>query len=485
MDAMTKDRAAAGVPMLIAGEWVRGEAGGFVLTDPASGNVFNEFAGASGAQVDRAAAAAAGAFAGWKSRSAQDRAVILRTAADLLRAQAESLAVTLTREQGKPLAEARAEWRGAIEVLAWYAEEGLRAYGRIVPARASGLSQMVTREPIGPVAAFAPWNFPALTPMRKIAGALAAGCTCVIKPAEETPLSTLAIARALQDAGLPDGVLNVVCGDAPAIASRLLASPAIRKMSFTGSTAVGRLLAAQAAQRNIPATLELGGQAPVLVFADADLDLAVAQAGSAKFRNAGQVCTAPTRFLVEAPAYEAFVLRLSAYAHGLRVGAGSDGATQMGPLANARRAAQLQALVDDALAQGAEVCPAGSLPAGDGFYFAPTVLHGVGGTTARILQEEPFGPVAACQRFASFDEAITLANSVPFGLASYVFTRSLKTAHRAAQALEAGMVGVNTARVAVAETPFGGVKDSGYGSEGGSEGLGAYLQTKSVSLAFD
>jgi succinate-semialdehyde dehydrogenase/glutarate-semialdehyde dehydrogenase len=361
-------------------------------------------------------------------------------------------------------------------------DEGRRLYGRIVPARARDSAQHVLREPVGPVAAFTPWNFPATTPARKISGALAAGCTCVIKPAEETPLTCLAIAAALADAGLPDGVLNVVFGDAAAISHALLESPAIRKISFTGSTRVGRMLAEHAGRTLKKATLELGGHAPVVVFDDADMDRAVAQVVALKYRNAGQICISPTRFVVQEKAFGEFAERVQAYAGGLRVGPGLEEKTQMGPLANRRRAQAIGELVEDALGAGSRAT-SGAKPGGSGWFHAPTVLSDVP-VRARIMNEEPFGPVAVVNRFARFEDAIAEANRLPFGLSAFVFTRDLATAQRAAAAIESGMVSINTGKVAWPETPFGGVKDSGSGSEGGSEGLEGYTVTKSVSLAW-
>jgi succinate-semialdehyde dehydrogenase / glutarate-semialdehyde dehydrogenase len=468
--------------MLIGGAWVAGEAQPFALTDPATAQVFAEYRGASPAQVAAALESADAAFPRWSGTPARERRALLRDAAARLTERIAPLAAQLTREQGKPLAEAVGEWQAAVDTLIWYADEAVRAYGRVVPARQDGVQQTVQREPIGPVAAFAPWNFPALTPMRKIAAALAAGCTCIIKPAEETPLSTLAIAGALREAGLPDGVLNVVYGDAPAIAAALIESPVVRKVSFTGSTPVGKALAARAGAYARPLTLELGGHAPVVVFEDADLDLVVRQAGAGKFRNAGQICVAPTRFIVHEAVYDAFVAKLGAYAQGLRIGAGTDAGTQLGPLANARRVAHMAALVDDARAAGAKITM-GRTHDGRGFFWPATVLHDLA-PDARILHDEPFGPLAPCVRFGNAEEAMRIANGVPYGLAAYCFTRSLDTAHRVSSALRAGMVGVNTTRVSLPELPFGGVGESGYGREGGVEGLEPYLITKSVSLAW-
>jgi succinate-semialdehyde dehydrogenase/glutarate-semialdehyde dehydrogenase len=431
--------------------------------------------------VERAIAAAAKSFPQWASMAAVDRAGFLRNAAQLIRARHEDIARNMTLEQGKPYAEAKAEILSCAEIFEWNADEGRRLYGRVIPSRATNLAQIVTREPVGPVAAFTPWNFPGTTPARKISGALGAGCTCVLKPAEETPLTAIALVQALVDSGLPAGVLNVVFGDVNAISKQLLESPAIRKISFTGSTRVGRMLAEQAARTLKKATLELGGHAPVLVFDDADLDKAVPQVIAQKYRNAGQICIAPTRFIVQEKIYAPFLEKITAFAKALKVGPGLESTTQMGPLANARRPAALDALVSNAQAAGAKV-DGGSAPAAGNFR-APQVVSGIP-LTAKIMSEEPFGPVALVNRFRSFDEAIAEANRLPYGLASYVFTRDLSNAHRAAAAIEAGMVAINTPKVTWAETPFGGVKDSGVGSEGGIEGLEGYTVVKSVSLSW-
>jgi len=469
--------------LFINGKHMEGEsATELALVDPATGAPLAAFRGASGPQVQAAIDAAARAFPAWAATPAHERAAILRGAAARLRQRVEDIARVMTLEQGKPLAESRGEVLSSCEIFEWNADEGRRLYGRIVPARARDTAQHVLREPVGPVAAFTPWNFPATTPARKISGALAAGCTCVIKPAEETPLTCLALAAALADAGLPDGVLNVVFGDAAAISHALLESPAIRKISFTGSTRVGRMLAEHAGRTLKKATLELGGHAPVVVFDDADLERAVAQVVSLKYRNAGQICISPTRFVVQEKAFGPFVERFHAYAGALRVGPGLEEKTQMGPLANERRAQAIADLVEDALGAGSRATT-GSKPGGGGWFQAPTVLTDVP-VRARIMNEEPFGPVAVVNPFDTFEAAIAEANRLPFGLSAFVFTRDLATAQRAAAAIESGMVSINTAKVAWPETPFGGVKDSGSGSEGGAEGLDGYTVTKSVSLAW-
>lgn len=470
--------------LFIGGRWMEGEAAvELALVDPATGKTIADFTGISPRQIQAAIDAAARAFPAWAATPSVERAGILRAAAARMRDRVDEIARVLTLEQGKPISESRGEVLSACEIFEWNADEGRRLYGRIVPPHVANTAQHVWQEPVGPVAAFTPWNFPALTPARKISGALAAGCTCVIKPAEETPLTCLAIAAALAEAGLPPGVLNVVFGDAGVISNALLESPAIRKISFTGSTRVGRMLAERAGRALKKATLELGGHAPVIVFDDADLDLAVSQVASLKYRNAGQICISPTRFLVQEGVFGPFLERFQAYAGGLRVGPGLEERTQMGPLANKRRATAIGELVEDAIAAGAgfaaPLCP----PPVGGWYSPPTVLSRVP-LQARIMNEEPFGPVAVVNSFKECGEATVEANRLPFGLSAFVFTRSLATAQIAASAIESGMVAVNTAKVAWPELPFGGVKDSGSGSEGGIEGLRGYTVTKSVSLAW-
>ena len=483
VEAGARQAAYPPLALFIDGEWI-----GAALREsrpvvnPASGQVLAQMPVATAADLERAATVADAAFRQWRRTSAFERAGILHRAADLLRERAGAIATITSLEQGKPLHEARGEILAAAEVFDWFAEEGRRTYGRVVPSRdPSHIRYQVLRQPVGPVAAFSPWNIPSLIPARKIGASLAAGCSCVIKPAEETPGTCLQLARALADAGLPDGVLQVVTGDPAMISQALVASPQIRKVSFTGSTPVGRHLGALAGERLKRMTLELGGHAPVLVFADADLDAAVAQMVAFKYRNAGQVCISPTRFYVQRQVHDAFVERFAAAAAALRVGDGLAEGTQMGPLANPRRITAMQGLVDDAVASGARQLCGGRI-AGEGNFWAPTVLADVP-ASARVMSEEPFGPVAVTARFDSVDEAIALANRLPYGLAAYAWTGSIRTAHRLSEDLECGMLGVNNTAITFAETPFGGVKDSGYGSEGGSEGMEGYLETKLVSLA--
>ncbi len=450
--------------------------------NPATGEVIGRAAHAGIPDLDRALAAAARGFAAWRKVAAFDRSKVLRRAADNLRAAAEDTARAMTREQGKPLAEARMETLASADVIDWFAEEGRRTYGRIIPARADGIVQMVTREPVGPVAAFTPWNFPISQAVRKLAAALGAGCSVILKGPEETPASCAALVRAFVDAGLPPGCLNLVFGTPAEISAHLIASPVIRKISFTGSTAVGKQLAALAGSHMKRATMELGGHAPAIVFDDADLDTAATVLAANKLRNAGQVCIAPTRFLIQQAAYEPFLERLDARFAAARVGDGMADGTMMGPLAHARRVEAMEMFVADAKARGATVRTGGGRIGNAGYFFAPTILTDVP-TDARIMNEEPFGPIAVVTPFARFDDAVAEANRLPYGLASYAYTRSLGTATAIGAAVEAGMMGINHHGLALPETPFGGVQDSGYGSEGGAEAMEAYLTTKFVSQA--
>jgi succinate-semialdehyde dehydrogenase/glutarate-semialdehyde dehydrogenase len=374
------------------------------------------------------------------------------------------------------------EVQAAADVIEWSGEEGRRAYGRVVPARSATIRQTVLREPVGPVAAFTPWNFPAITPARKLAGALGAGCSLIVKPSEETPGTALALVDALFESGLPDDVVNVVFGEPAHISETLIASPVIRKISFTGSTAVGKHLARLAADGMKRATLELGGHAPVIVSDKADLGKAVALGVGSKYRNAGQVCVSPGRFFVHETVYADFVDAFTAAAGALAVGHGLDETTQMGPLANARRREAIDALVTDAKACRGRVRTGGSSVDAPGFFYAPTVITDVS-PNARALVEEPFGPIALITPFRDLGEAIAQANALPYGLAAYAFTQDVGESIRLGNEIEAGMVGINHFGIAFAEIPFGGVKESGYGSEGGTEGIDGYLVTKSVTTA--
>jgi len=386
----------------------------------------------------------------------------------------------MTLEEGKTFGESKLEVLSSAEIFESMAEECRRSYGRLVPPRAAGHRQMVMREPVGPVAAFSPWYFPAVTPARKIAASLAAGCSCIIKPAEETPATALAMAKCLEDAGLPKGVLNVVFGVPSEVSTYLIASPVIRKISFTGSTVVGKQLAKLAADGVKRATLELGGHAPVVIFDDVDADTVAKMAVAAKYRNAGQVCISPTRFYVQENVHDRFVAKFAELAAAMPVGDGLDAKNKMGPLANARRIDAMEQMIGDARDHGAKVKTGGERIGNAGYFWQPTVLTDVQ-NDSRIMNVEPFGPVAAMVRFKKFDEVVAEANRLPYGLAAYAFTGSAANAQAIGDALDSGLVRVNTFGVTVPETPFGGVKESGYGSEGGSEGLDAYLQTKFIS----
>lgn len=450
------------------------------VADPATSEQIGTVAHAGTADLDEALAAAARGFEAWRATGVFERYRLMRRAADLLRARADAIAAIMTREQGKPLAESRAEALAAADVVDWFAEEGRRAYGQIIPARAPGVTQMALKLPVGPVAAFTPWNFPINQAVRKTSAALAAGCSIILKAAEETPASPAEMVRAFVDAGLPAGVVNLVYGVPAEISEYLVPHPVIRKISFTGSTAVGKHLAALAGAHMKRATMELGGHAPVIVCADADLEAAARLTAASKLRNAGQVCIAPTRFLVEDAVFEPFLDRFTAAIAATRVGNGLAEGVQMGPLANDRRVAALEGLVADALEQGARLTTGGKRIGNVGSFFEPTVLADVP-LSARIMNEEPFGPVAVVNRFATLDAAIAEANRLPYGLASYGFARSAAAVRRLGLEIDAGMTTINHIGLALPEVPFGGVRDSGYGTEGGSEAIEAYLTTKFVT----
>jgi len=465
----------------IDGNWVKASgARTQEVMNPATSKPIGELAHASKGDLDKALAAADKGFKTWRKVSAYERGKVLHKAADLVRSRADDIAKVLTQEQGKVFMEAKLEVQSAGDILDWYAGEGQRAYGRIIPARADGVRNMVIMEPIGPVAAFTPWNFPVTQAVRKIAAALAAGCSIIIKCPEETPGSPIGLVRALHDAGVPPGVLNLVYGVPAEISEYLIPHPSIRKISFTGSVPVGKHLNALAASHMKRATMELGGHAPVLVFDDADVEGAAKLMGAFKYRNAGQVCVSPTRFFVHDKVYDNFVGKFIDIAKNTKVGDGLAADTRMGPLANPRRVNAIEAFVTDAQDKGAKVEAGGKRIGNQGNFFEPTVLTDVP-ESARIMTEEPFGPVAVMLRFKETDDVLDRANKLPFGLASYAFTKDAKLATKVADALESGMVTINHFGIALPETPFGGVKDSGFGHEGGSEGLQVYLQSKFVS----
>jgi succinate-semialdehyde dehydrogenase/glutarate-semialdehyde dehydrogenase len=467
----------------IAGKWTASKDGRALdVINPATEEVIGTLARAGIDDLDVALEAAAKGFSTWRKLSAYDRSKIMRKAADLVRERLETIATLMTQEQGKPLAEARIEIAGSADVIDWFAEEGRRAYGRVIPARGAGIYQLSVREPVGVVAGFTPWNFPMSQAVRKVSAALAAGCAFILKGPEETPASCAELVRAFIDAGLPDGVLQLVFGVPAEISEYLIPHPVIRKISFTGSTVVGKHLAAMAGANMKRATMELGGHAPAIVFNDADLDAAAKILSGAKYRNAGQVCVAPTRFLVQNEVYEPFLQRFVAASEAQKLGNGLDATTTMGPLANDRRVAAMESFITDAVQKGATLKTGGKRHGNKGYFFEPTVLAGIP-ADARVLHEEPFGPLALFMPFNTFDEAIAEANRLPYGLAAYAYTRSATTATALGAAIESGMIGINHHGLALPETPFGGVKDSGYGSEGGAEGLEPYLVTKFISQA--
>jgi succinate-semialdehyde dehydrogenase/glutarate-semialdehyde dehydrogenase len=469
------------VQLFIDGQWRAGRDGRTIaVIDPATGQKLGTVAHASIADLDDALAAAERGFAVWRSTSAYDRYKTMQKAAQLLRERADSIARIMTQEQGKPLAEARMEVMSGADIIDWLAEEGRRSYGRLVPSRGSDIEQKVIKEPVGPVAAFTPWNFPINQVVRKLSSALAAGCSIIIKAPEETPASPAELIRAFADAGVPAGVIGLVYGDPAEVSSYLIPHPVIRKVTFTGSTPVGKQLAALAGQHMKRATMELGGHAPALVFDDADIDLAARTLATSKFRNAGQVCVSPTRILVQRGVFDAFLDKFVAHTREIKVGSGLDAGTTMGPVANERRIPALTALVEDARAAGATVNAGGKAIDGLGYFFEPTVLSGLT-REMRIMNEEPFGPVALLVPFDTLEEAIAESNRVPFGLASYAFTTSMKTAQALSTYIEAGMLSINHLGIGLPEVPFGGIKDSGYGSEGGTEAIEAYLNTKLVT----
>lgn len=468
--------------LYIDGEWLAAsDRETITVLNPATGESLGQVPVATRADIDRALAAAEKSFRSWRAVPALERARLLQSIAARIRSKALTLAQIVTLEQGKCLREALQEIHNTADTFEWMAEEGKRAYGRIVPARLPNVDQYVRLEPIGPVAAFSPWNFPAVLASRKVATALAAGCSVVIKPAEETPGIMLAIARICDAAGLPAGVLNVVYGEPAAISDQLIASDIIRKVSFTGSVPVGRLLAGQAAQQLKKITLELGGHSPVIIMDDVDVARVVELTSAAKFRNAGQLCLCPTRFYVHDRVHDSFVDLLSANAASLKIGNGLDETVQMGPLANERRREAMEAFCADLQERGARVHTGGGVPSGlgQGWFWSPTVVSELP-ADARCMQEEVFGPLALVRRFEDLDTAIAEANSTEYGLASYAFTQSLDTASRIETGLEAGNVSLNTYAVSAPEMPFSGIKSSGLGLEMGCEGLYEHFNVKAV-----
>jgi succinate-semialdehyde dehydrogenase / glutarate-semialdehyde dehydrogenase len=468
--------------LLIDNEWCDAQSGKTLdVFNPATGKPIGKVAFAGIPDLDRALDAAQRGFEAWRRIPANERAATMRKAAALLRERAADIGRILTQEQGKPFAEARGEVLAGADIIEWFADEGRRVYGRIVPSRNLAAQQLVIKEPLGPVAAFTPWNFPINQIVRKLGAALASGCSFLVKAPEETPASPAALLQTFVDAGVPKGTVGLVFGNPAEISNYLIPHPVIRKVTFTGSTPVGKQLAALAGAHMKRATMELGGHAPVIVAEDADVALAVKASGAAKFRNAGQVCISPTRFLVHNSLREAFVQAMVKQAEGLKLGNGLTEGTTLGPLANSRRLTAMASVLENARATGAKVATGGERVGTDGNFFAPTVLTDVS-LQADVFNNEPFGPIAAIRGFDTLEEAIKEANRLPYGLAGYAFTRSIKNAHLLSQQVEVGMLWINQPAAPTPEMPFGGVKDSGYGSEGGPEAMEAYLVTKAVSI---
>ncbi|MFZ1989636.1 MAG: NAD-dependent succinate-semialdehyde dehydrogenase [Alphaproteobacteria bacterium] len=466
--------------MYIDGEWIgAGARETHKVINPATGAVLGELPLATRDDLDRALLAADKGFKLWRAKTADERAAVMRKAAALMRERLEAIARVATMEEGKTLAEMRIEAGVAASCIEWFGEEGRRAYGRVL-VRQPGVRSLVLKEPVGPVAAFAPWNFPVGNPARKLGAALGAGCSVILKPPEEAPASALAVLLALLDAGLPPGVAQIVFGVPDQVSRHLLASPIIRKLSFTGSVPVGKHLMKLAADGMKRTTMELGGHAPVLVFDDADIDHALNITVPQKYRNAGQVCVSPTRFYVQEPVYERFVSGYTERASAIKVGDGLEQGVQMGPMANPRRLDAMETFIGDAVRKGAKLRTGGARIGNQGYFWQPTVLSDLP-QEARIMNEEPFGPVALMVPFRTQDEAIAQANRLPYGLAAFAFTNNARRVNQLGDLIEAGMIGINTNQIAGVDSPFGGVKESGHGSEDGLEGLEACLVTKAIT----
>jgi len=481
VNAHRKASVALDVHLLIGGSWVAGAEGRWLpIIDPSTADPVGRVAVASDADLARAVEAAERGFAAWRAVAPFDRSRTLRQAAALLRERADAIAAVLTMEQGKPTSQARHEILGSADVIDWFAEEGKRCFGQVIPGR-TGATHVLTRlEPVGPVAGFTPWNFPVSQSVKKLAATLAAGCSILLKGPEEAPGACAELVRCFVDAGLPPGAVGLLYGNPPHISGYLIAHPAIRHVTLTGSVAVGKAVAALAGRHLKPLTLELGGHAPAIVCGDADLALAASELARMKFMNAGQVCLAPTRFLVERPVYREFLDRFRGLAQQLRIDAGQLPNVDVGPLANSRRLDAMQALVDDAVKCGATIECGGQRIDRPGYFYAPTVLSDVP-VAARAMNEEPFGPLALFRVFDTLDEAISEANRLPYGLGSYVFTRSIANEAAVTERIEAGMIAVNRTFSSNIEAPFGGVKDSGYGTEGGTFAIRSFLHEKMVA----
>ncbi|MBL4766355.1 MAG: NAD-dependent succinate-semialdehyde dehydrogenase [Rhodobacteraceae bacterium] len=450
------------------------------VIDPSTEEEIGRVACATKADLDAALAATERGFSTWRRVAAFERSKILRNAAEKLRAESAEIATIMTAEQGKPVDQSLTELMGAADMIDWYAEEARRTYGQVIPARAIGVTQFTIKEPVGPVVAFSPWNFPVSQIVKKMAAALSVGCSIIVKGPEETPASPARMIQCFLDAGIPAGVIGLVYGDPAEISSYLIPHPTIAKISFTGSTPVGKQLAGLAGQHMKRATMELGGHGPVIVAADADLDAAVSDLATFKYRNAGQICVSPTRFLIEEPVYDRFLDAFTAYAEGLKIGPGHEKGVDMGPLANERRIPAIEGMIEDAVNHGARIVTGGKRIGNKGWFFEPTILADVP-IKARIMNEEPFGPVAVINRFTDLDAAIAEANRLRFGLGAFAYAGSGHTQQRLRDEVQSGMLTINHLGLALPETPFGGLGDSGYGFEGGSEAVESYLSTRFVT----
>lgn len=471
------------IKLFIGGEWRDAGTGAFIpVINPVNEQVIGQIGKASAVDIEDVAQAANKGFAKWKAVPAVERAAILHKAAAIVRNRAEAIAQQLTIEHGKPIGEARGEVGATADTIDWNAQEARRAYGRVIPGRSAGVHQFTIMEPIGPVVGFAPWNFPLIQAVKKVAGALAAGCSVILKGASEAPSCSVELVRAFHEAGVPAGAVNLIFGDSAMISQALISHPLIRKISFTGSTPVGKTLAALAGQYMKRSTMELGGHAPVIIMNDADIAKAVSISVAMKFRNAGQVCVSPTRFLVQSGVFGDFVRHFVAGAKAVKVGDGLDPSTTMGPMAHAARLSATEAMLADAIAKGAKLETGGARIGNLGFFFEPTVLTQVP-LDAEVMNEEPFGPIAMINSFETLDEALIEANRLPYGLSAYGYTTSLASANRIYNEMESGAISINHHHVALPEQPFGGVKDSGYGLEGGPSALDAFMVPKFVSIS--
>ena len=469
------------VQLFINGQWRDGAEGKTLpIIDPATEEEIGRLAHATRPDLDAALESAEKGFEIWRNTSVFERYQIMRKAAQLLRERKDDIAWLMTRDQGKPLVQSAMEIGVGADTIDWFAEEARRTYGQVIPPRAPGVTQMTMKLPVGVVAAFTPWNFPVNQIVRKLSAALATGCSIIVKAPEETPASPAELIRVFQDAGVPDGVVNLVYGIPAEISEYLIPHPVVRKISFTGSTPVGKHLAALAGQHMKRATMELGGHAPVLVFDDADVENAINVMAPTKLRNAGQVCVSPTRFLVQENAAEKFVDGFVAAMESAKIGNGLDPDTEVGPLANERRIPAMEAMIADATSKGADLVTGGERVGNQGYFFQPTVLRNVS-PDATAMNDEPFGPMALINTFKTYDEAISEANRLPFGLAAYAFTSSAETLQKLGREVESGMLTVNHVGLALPEVPFGGIQDSGYGTEGGSDAVEPYLETRFVT----